>query len=154
TPQVKAPYAPPPCSAKFTGLPRPRPARLGRHNRPRRWPGGRTCDSKFASRMGIILALIAIGELFGSHLMWGRYAAAQYENCGSAKRVKCSQNGYGPVMPKAKSAQGTARKPRIVFPAPDHDHERCSADAMAVAEALCQERGQRLTAIRRKVLAA
>jgi len=40
-----------------------------------------------------------------------------------------------------------------VFPAPGHDHDRCSTDAMAVAEAICQERGQRLTAIRRKVLA-
>jgi Fur family zinc uptake transcriptional regulator len=51
---------------------------------------------------------------------------------------------------KAKAA----RERQVVFPAPDHDHDRCSADAMAVAEALCQERGQRLTPIRRKVLAA
>ncbi len=41
-----------------------------------------------------------------------------------------------------------------VFPAPDHDHDRCSTDAMAVAEGLCTERGQRLTPIRRRVLAA
>jgi Fur family transcriptional regulator, zinc uptake regulator len=40
------------------------------------------------------------------------------------------------------------------FPTPDHDHNRCSDDAMALAEARCSERGQRLTAIRRKVLAA
>ena len=39
-----------------------------------------------------------------------------------------------------------------VFPAPDHDHARCSADALAHAEALCAERGQRLTPMRRKVL--
>jgi Fur family zinc uptake transcriptional regulator len=52
-------------------------------------------------------------------------------------------------MAKVKSA----REPlRPVFPAPDHDHQRCSSDAMAVAEAVCLERGQRLTAIRRKVL--
>jgi Fur family zinc uptake transcriptional regulator len=38
------------------------------------------------------------------------------------------------------------------FPAPDHDHDRCSSDAMALAEALCEERGQRLTPMRRKVL--
>jgi len=43
-------------------------------------------------------------------------------------------------------------RPAPVFPAPDHDHDRCSTDAMAVAEALCAQRGQRLTAIRRKVL--
>src|SRR5260370_35235280 len=39
-----------------------------------------------------------------------------------------------------------------VFPAPDPDHARCSADALAHAEALCAERGQRLTPMRRKVL--
>src|SRR5918912_970069 len=39
-----------------------------------------------------------------------------------------------------------------VFPAPDHDHGRCTADALAHAEALCAARGQRLTAIRRQVL--
>ena len=39
-----------------------------------------------------------------------------------------------------------------VFPAPDHDHGRCSADALAHAEALCVKRGERLTAMRRQVL--
>jgi Fur family zinc uptake transcriptional regulator len=43
---------------------------------------------------------------------------------------------------------------RPVFPKPDHDHGRCSDDAMAIAEARCAERGQRLTPIRRAVLAA
>jgi Fur family zinc uptake transcriptional regulator len=43
---------------------------------------------------------------------------------------------------------------RPVFPKPDHDHGRCSDDAMAIAEACCAERGQRLTPIRRAVLAA
>ena len=41
-----------------------------------------------------------------------------------------------------------------VFPAPDHDHDRCSADALAHAEALCVKRGERLTPMRRKVLEA
>jgi Fur family zinc uptake transcriptional regulator len=40
------------------------------------------------------------------------------------------------------------------FPAPDHDHGRCSSDALAHAEALCAERGQRLTPMRRQVLEA
>jgi len=53
------------------------------------------------------------------------------------------------AMPRAKSS----REATAVFPAPDHDHDRCSTDAMAVAEALCHERGQRLTPIRRNVLA-
>ena len=39
-----------------------------------------------------------------------------------------------------------------IFPAPDHDHARCSADALAHAEALCVKRGERLTAMRRQVL--
>ena len=39
-----------------------------------------------------------------------------------------------------------------IFPPPDHDHGRCSADALAHAEALCAARGQRLTPIRRQVL--
>jgi Fur family zinc uptake transcriptional regulator len=43
---------------------------------------------------------------------------------------------------------------RPIFPNPDHDHERCLDDAMSVAEARCAERGQRLTPIRRAVLAA
>src|SRR5215467_12558062 len=52
-------------------------------------------------------------------------------------------------MARAKPAPEQA-----VFPAPGHDHARCSTDAMAVAEARCVERGQRLTPIRRHVLAA
>jgi Fur family transcriptional regulator, zinc uptake regulator len=39
-----------------------------------------------------------------------------------------------------------------VFPAPGHDHNRCTADALAHAEALCVKRAQRLTPIRRQVL--
>jgi Fur family zinc uptake transcriptional regulator len=39
-----------------------------------------------------------------------------------------------------------------VFPAPGHDHDRCTADALAHAEALCAVRGQRLTPLRRQVL--
>jgi Fur family zinc uptake transcriptional regulator len=59
-------------------------------------------------------------------------------------------------MVKSKSSRersaGTA--PAKVFLAPDHDHDRCSTDAMTIAEVLCAERGQRLTPIRRDVLAA
>jgi Fur family zinc uptake transcriptional regulator len=42
--------------------------------------------------------------------------------------------------------------PQPVFHAPDHDHERCTADALKHAEARCAEREQRLTPIRRQVL--
>jgi Fur family transcriptional regulator, zinc uptake regulator len=57
-------------------------------------------------------------------------------------------------MSKAKASRAPPNRPLPVFPAPDHDHDRCSSDAMAVAETLCAQRGQRLTAIRRRVLAA
>ena len=41
-----------------------------------------------------------------------------------------------------------------VFHAPDHDHDRCTAEALAHAEALCTARSERLTPMRRQVLAA
>lgn len=43
---------------------------------------------------------------------------------------------------------------RTIFPAPDHDHERCASTAIAHAEAQCAARAQRLTPIRRQVLEA
>src|SRR5229473_2752870 len=45
-------------------------------------------------------------------------------------------------------------KTSAIFPAPDHDHGRCSADAMAHAEAMCATRNERLTPTRRRVLEA
>ena len=39
-----------------------------------------------------------------------------------------------------------------IFHPPDHDHGRCTADALAHAEAHCAARAQRLTPIRRQVL--
>jgi Fur family zinc uptake transcriptional regulator len=42
--------------------------------------------------------------------------------------------------------------PQPVFHAPDHDHDRCTSDALKHAEVLCAERAQRLTPIRRRVL--
>ena len=44
--------------------------------------------------------------------------------------------------------------PRVIFPAPDHDHERCASAAIAHAEAQCAARAQRLTPMRRQVLEA
>ena len=46
----------------------------------------------------------------------------------------------------------TATKP--TFPAPGHDHERCTADALQHAETVCKGRTQKLTPIRRQVLGA
>ncbi len=55
-----------------------------------------------------------------------------------------------------KADRSLARKTqtRAVFPAPDHDHERCASDAIAHAEAICAARAERLTPIRRRVLEA
>lgn len=44
--------------------------------------------------------------------------------------------------------------PRAIFPAPDHDHDRCTSAAIAHAEAHCAARAQRLTPMRRRVLEA
>jgi Fur family transcriptional regulator, zinc uptake regulator len=46
----------------------------------------------------------------------------------------------------------TPTKP--AFPAPDHDHNRCAADAIRHAESVCRERTQKFTPIRRHVLQA
>src|SRR5262245_44574673 len=55
-------------------------------------------------------------------------------------------------MARARAAREKGEA--AVFPAPGHDHARCTTDAMAIAEARCSERGQRLTTIRRDVLGA
>jgi Fur family transcriptional regulator, zinc uptake regulator len=39
-----------------------------------------------------------------------------------------------------------------VFPAPNHDHARCTAETIGHAEAHCAARGERLTPMRRRVL--
>ena len=46
----------------------------------------------------------------------------------------------------------TLTKP--AFPAPDHDHYRCTADAITHAERVCKERAQKFPPIRRHVLQA
>src|SRR6476659_7683205 len=56
-------------------------------------------------------------------------------------------------LPKCyKRKQMTLAKP--AFPAPDHDHGRCAADAIAHAEAVCAKRSQKFTPLRRQVLQA
>jgi Fur family zinc uptake transcriptional regulator len=41
---------------------------------------------------------------------------------------------------------------RAVFPAPNHDHDRCASDGIAHAEAICAKRNERLSPMRRRVL--
>jgi Fur family zinc uptake transcriptional regulator len=43
-------------------------------------------------------------------------------------------------------------KSEAIFPARDHDHGRCSSDALRHAEQLCEQRSQKLTPTRRQVL--
>jgi Fur family transcriptional regulator, zinc uptake regulator len=43
---------------------------------------------------------------------------------------------------------------RPTFPAPNHDHGRCTADGLSHAERVCEQRGQKFTSIRRQVLQA
>src|ERR1700678_856847 len=52
----------------------------------------------------------------------------------------------------AESDAMTLTKP--TFPAPDHDHDRCAADALDHAELVCRQRAQKFTPIRRQVLRA
>jgi Fur family transcriptional regulator, zinc uptake regulator len=46
------------------------------------------------------------------------------------------------------------RVSQVIFPAPGHDHGRCTSAAIAHAEELCAARAQRLTPMRRNVLEA
>src|SRR5207245_5812502 len=43
---------------------------------------------------------------------------------------------------------------KTIFPAPDHDHDRCTAEALDHAEHVCRTRAQKFTPIRRSVLQA
>ena len=58
----------------------------------------------------------------------------------------------GPGQPRYMIVQMTLTKP--TFPAPDHDHDRCTADAIDHAERVCEQRAQKFTPIRRHVLQA
>jgi Fur family zinc uptake transcriptional regulator len=46
------------------------------------------------------------------------------------------------------------RLTKPTFPAPDHDHGRCTADAIEHAERVCNQRSRKFTPIRRQVLEA
>jgi Fur family zinc uptake transcriptional regulator len=58
----------------------------------------------------------------------------------------------GPVQPRYMITWMTLTRP--TFPAPDHDHGRCTADAIDHAERVCERRSQKFTPIRRQVLQA
>jgi len=58
----------------------------------------------------------------------------------------------GLVLKLLQKPNMTLTKP--TFPAPDHDHGRCTAEAIAHAEQVCARRAQKFTPIRRQVLQA
>ena len=60
--------------------------------------------------------------------------------------------GFGIVGENATNDTMSLAKP--AFPAPNHDHGRCTADGIAHAEQVCARRAQKFTPIRRQVLEA
>ena len=66
--------------------------------------------------------------------------------------VQCATGFDGPEPPRYMIVSMTLTRP--TFPAPDHDHGRCTADAITHAERVCQLRAQKFTPIRRQVLQA
>jgi Fur family zinc uptake transcriptional regulator len=64
-----------------------------------------------------------------------------------------SSGGLWDRQPKCYKSR-TMTPARPAFPAPDHDHGRCTADAIAHAEQVCARRAQKFTPIRRQVLQA
>jgi Fur family zinc uptake transcriptional regulator len=45
-----------------------------------------------------------------------------------------------------------SKRQTAAFPKKGHDHDRCVADALASAESVCEQDGERLTPLRRRVL--
>jgi Fur family zinc uptake transcriptional regulator len=83
---------------------------------------------------------------------WSRAFPASALNIGVTGSLAARQKtNYTDHMPQA---QGNVLASNPLFHAPDHDHARCEADAMADAEAHCTVRGAKLTPIRRQVLSA
>src|SRR5271170_3977586 len=71
----------------------------------------------------------------------------------SAGVLKGAQNAaVQNAGPDGRIKRMTLTKP--TFPAPDHDHDRCAADALDHAERVCRQRAQKFTPIRRQVLQA
>jgi Fur family zinc uptake transcriptional regulator len=63
-----------------------------------------------------------------------------------------TENMSGIALTALHGCSMTATKP--TFPAPGHDHDRCTADAIRHAERVCEGRAQKFTPIRRQVFGA
>jgi Fur family transcriptional regulator, zinc uptake regulator len=87
--------------------------------------------------------------MFGLCAAHGADAMARF---GRVFRPFLSEKGGKTVSKALHPRRMTATKP--TFPAPDHDHDRCAADAIRHAEQVCAGRAQKFTPIRRQVLQA
>src|SRR4029077_9033232 len=65
--------------------------------------------------------------------------------------LRWNRNGFGFAEMLGLAGMVLAKP---TFPAPDHDHGRCTADALDHAERVCERRAQKFTPIRRQVLQA
>src|SRR5580658_179034 len=79
-------------------------------------------------------------------------AGREARESGRTARRKAAGRHWGLPLRMLHSAIMTLAKP--TFPAPDHDHGRCTADALLHAEKVCEQREQKFTPIRRQVLEA
>jgi Fur family zinc uptake transcriptional regulator len=82
--------------------------------------------------------------------VWEKLTRGQHMACFSDPKTAGRDMGLRDKM--LHPAAMTATKP--TFPAPDHDHDRCAADAIRHAEGVCAKRAQKFTPIRRQVLQA
>jgi Fur family transcriptional regulator, zinc uptake regulator len=64
-----------------------------------------------------------------------------------------SRHGRAGAIRAALEARETVNQKAVIqgFPQPDHDHAQCIEDALARAEAVCRDRGERFTTLRRLV---
>lgn len=74
----------------------------------------------------------------------------------SRRKSMADRRGAGRALgsPAEMLERGRMTLAKPAFPTPDHDHGRCTADALAHAEAVCEQRAQKFTPIRRQVLGA
>src|SRR3954468_6138010 len=78
-----------------------------------------------------------------------RYAGEQSRESARPGRCRPEKRGKTPANALHPRRMPASKPP---FPAPDHDHDRCAADAIAHAEQVCRGRAQKFTPIRRQVL--
>ena len=110
TPQVNAPWAPPPCSPRLMGLRRPFRTRPGRRSRRGGVRAVITWVTRFASKIGNIHALPMRGPSTVGHPMWG------WDCCNAILIMAVQQGRNTPKTGKVSSCPklnrpGSRRRP-------------------------------------------